>query len=161
MAQHNTGRQSPDNLLMLVIFLHFSHCLVDGSDLKLLVQLFNAGWYSSVNREWYKIREIPSKDFLNLHHITHICRQIILDNMNAIGNHFYSIHVIAEYNLSGSEIMCRQINESMFFKPCVHPPKNTVLVKHFAHLNLYSFLPLGEEGHFWTLSIFLNGMVSG
>ncbi len=39
--------------------------------------------------------------------------------MNAIGNHFlyqgrgqisYSIHVIAEYNLSGSEIICRQIN---------------------------------------------------
>ncbi len=23
--------------------------------------------------------------------------------------HFYSIHVIAEYNLSGSEIICRQI----------------------------------------------------
>ncbi len=24
--------------------------------------------------------------------------------------HFYSIHVIAEYNLSGSEIICRQIS---------------------------------------------------
>ncbi len=24
--------------------------------------------------------------------------------------HFYSIHVIAEYNLSGSEIICRQID---------------------------------------------------
>ncbi len=27
--------------------------------------------------------------------------------------HFYSIHVIAEYNLSGSEIICRQINLEM------------------------------------------------
>ncbi len=25
--------------------------------------------------------------------------------------HFYSIHVIAEYNLSGSEIICRQIHD--------------------------------------------------
>ncbi len=24
--------------------------------------------------------------------------------------HFYSIHVIAEYNLSGTEIICRQIH---------------------------------------------------
>ncbi len=47
-------------------------------------------------------------------------RQIIFgNNMNAIvpGQradfmYFYSIHVIAEYNLSGSEIICRQIHVS-------------------------------------------------
>ena len=78
--------------------------------------------FYSVYREWYKTRQIPSKDFLNLHHITH---------------------------------------ESMVFRPCVHPPKNTALVKHFAHLILYLLWCLGEGGHFWTQSIFLNGMVSG
>ncbi len=41
------------------------------------------------------------------------------NNMNTIGDHFlyqvrgqmhfYSIHVIAKYNLSGSQIICRQI----------------------------------------------------
>ena len=50
-------------------------------------------------------------------------RLIIFDNnMNTIGDHFlyqvrgqmhfYSIDVIAEYNLSGSEIICRQVCET-------------------------------------------------
>ncbi len=29
--------------------------------------------------------------------------------------HFYSIHVIAKHNLSGSEIICRQINATLLF----------------------------------------------
>ncbi len=51
------------------------------------------------------------------------CLIIFDNNMNTIGDHrkvrkprggqnlghFYSIHVIVEYNLSGSEIICRQI----------------------------------------------------
>ncbi len=52
-------------------------------------------------------------------------RLVIFDNkMNTIGNHFlyqvrgqmhfYSIHVITEYNLAGSEIICRQIISILF-----------------------------------------------
>ncbi len=37
---------------------------------------------------------------------------------------FYSIHVISEYNLSGSEIICRQINEML--NPLCIPVAGTV-----------------------------------
>ena len=42
-------------------------------------------------------------------------RQIIFgNNINAIGKmHFYSIHVIPEYNLPGSKIICHQISVSL------------------------------------------------
>ncbi len=40
--------------------------------------------------------------------------------------HFYSIHVIAEYDLSGSEIICRQIFEEMLRNDAMYTLKPSI-----------------------------------
>ncbi len=72
--------------------------------------------------------------------------------------HFYSIHVIAGYNLSGSEIICRQINTVFKFEN--FPPWNmqtifpeSIILKFFC--NVFPFLPFfyrklkADQSHPW------------
>ncbi len=85
------------NIFQLMVIMTSCYCLCWGWN-----SIYLALWLAGI------IKGIPTGNFF----LNSTCSTTShIDNFNSFIYlmHFYSIHVIAEFNLSGSEIICRQI----------------------------------------------------